>query len=115
MNQIYSLLSGVLVGIVNSLFGAGGGIIAVPILKKSGLAQKKAQASCLAVILPLTVISMFLYLKKGYFIFNDGLWFIPFGLVGTVAGILLMGKVSNKLLNILFSILMIYSGIRLIL
>lgn len=115
MNKIYSLLSGIVVGIVNSLFGAGGGIIAVPILKKAGLEQKKAQASCLAVILPLTVISMILYLKKGYFNFNDGLRFLPFGLAGTVAGTLLMGKVSNRLLNVLFSALMIYSGIRLIL
>lgn len=115
MNKIYSVISGILVGTVNALFGAGGGIIAVPILKKAGLEQKKAQASCLVVILPLTIISMILYLKKGYFNFYEGLRFIPFGILGTIAGTLLLGKISNRLLNIIFSLLMIYSGVRLIL
>ena len=35
--KIFSYLSGILIGAVNGLFGAGGGIIAVPILEKTGL------------------------------------------------------------------------------
>ena len=55
--------AGALVGIVNVLLGAGGGILAVPILKKCGLTQKQAQANAVAVILPLTIISFIIYKK----------------------------------------------------
>lgn len=115
MHKIKLLLSGVGIGIINSLFGAGGGIIAVPVLRKNGLTQKSAQASAIAVILPLSFISMVMYLLKGYFTFSDGVWFVPFGLIGSVAGTKIMGKISNKMLNLLFSMLLIYSGVRMIL
>lgn len=58
--------AGALVGIINILLGAGGGILAVPILKKNGLTQKQAQANAVAVILPLTIISFIIYIKKDY-------------------------------------------------
>ena len=50
-------LFGFLIGIVNALFGAGGGMIAVPFLRTLGLSQKQAQATAICVILPLTVVS----------------------------------------------------------
>ena len=34
--KILSYIGGILIGAVNGLFGAGGGIIAVPILEKAG-------------------------------------------------------------------------------
>ena len=51
---------GVAVGLVNGVFGAGGGMLAVPLLKKSGLDQKQSHANAVAVILPITVISAIL-------------------------------------------------------
>ncbi len=69
--------AGALVGIINILLGAGGGILAVPILKKNGLTQKQAQANAVAVILPLTIISFIIYIKKDYVNFFNALW-IPY-------------------------------------
>lgn len=115
MRKIKLFITGIGIGIINSLFGAGGGIIAVPILRSEGLNQRQAQASAIAVILPLSFISTVMYLIKGYFTLSDGLWFIPFGLTGAVLGTKIMKKVSNRLLNTLFSILMLYMGIRMIL
>ena len=37
-------LSGVAVGAVNGMFGAGGGMLAVPLLKRVGLTQREAHA-----------------------------------------------------------------------
>lgn len=63
MKKLGLALLGAAVGTVNVLIGAGGGILAVPILKKSGLDQKEAQANAVAVILPLTAISLIIYAK----------------------------------------------------
>ncbi|MBQ8504010.1 MAG: sulfite exporter TauE/SafE family protein [Clostridia bacterium] len=115
MFSIKLLLSGLGIGIINSLFGAGGGIIAVPVLKNDGLTQKSAQASAIAVILPLSIISMFIYLSKGYFSLTDGIRYLPFGFIGAVTGTKIMDKISNRLLSLIFSFLLIYSGIRMIL
>lgn len=115
MQKIKLLLSGVLIGIINSVFGAGGGIIAVPVLKNSGLGQRQAQANAIGVILPLTVISTVMYLIKGYFFLSDGIPFLPAGFIGAVAGTKIIKKIPDRILSVLFSLLLIYSGIRMIL
>ncbi len=105
---------GVGVGIVNGVFGAGGGMLAVPLLKKSGLEQKSAHANAVAVILPITVISAILYLIKGNVAFRDSFAFIPTGLLGSVIATFALQKFSNKLLQKIFAVFMIYAGIRLL-
>lgn len=61
MKKAKMFIFGILVGAVNSLLGAGGGMVAVPLLRQSGLTQKQAQASSVAVILPLSLISAGIY------------------------------------------------------
>ena len=55
-------VTGAACGLLNGLFGAGGGMAAVPLLKAGGLPQKKAHATSLAVILPLAAVSAAFYL-----------------------------------------------------
>lgn len=107
-------LMGVAVGIVNGVFGAGGGMIAVPLLKQNGLDQKSAHANAVAVILPITIISAVLYLVKGTVNFTDSLAFIPTGVIGSVVATFVLQKFSNKLLQKIFAIFMIYAGVRLL-
>ena len=61
MNRWLTALGGFFVGIVNSLLGAGGGLLAVPLLQKSNLTQTQAHASSIAVIFPLSLLSSVLY------------------------------------------------------
>jgi len=105
---------GVIIGAVNGLFGAGGGMIAVPILKRGGLSQNEAHENAVAVILPITVISAVIYCLKGYVKMTDALPFIPLGLVGSFIGSKIIRKISPKILKGIFSAFMIYAGIRLI-
>ena len=102
------------VGFINSLFGAGGGMVSVPFMRKLGLNQKKAQATTLSVILPLSTISVILYLINGDFSLSSAIRYIPFGMGGAVIGVLLTKNVENSLLRKLFGLFMIWSGIRMI-
>lgn len=114
-NNLLTAASGLAVGIVNGLLGAGGGMIAVPLLKKLGLDQKQAHANAVAVILPITLLSAALYLIKGYVGLSDCLIFIPGGLLGSLIGTYCLKKISSRLLKLLFGGFMIYAGVRLLL
>ncbi len=105
---------GIAVGLVNGVFGAGGGMLAVPLLKKSGLDQKQAHANAVAVILPITAVSAVLYLINGNVSLSDSFAYIPTGLIGSVIATFLLKKFSNKLLQKIFAVFMIYAGVRLL-
>ena len=107
--------AGLAVGLVNGLLGAGGGMIAVPLLQKLGLDRKQAHANAVAVILPITVLSAALYLIKGYVSVSDSLIFIPGGIIGSLLGTFIMRKISPKWLKCIFGGFMIYAGVRLLL
>ena len=109
------LLYGFVIGLINILFASGGGLVAVPAIKSLGHEQKTAQASALAVILPLCAISALMYYHKGYFNPMDALIYIPFGLIGSIAGAKLFKKAPNKILRKVFAMLILYSGIKMIL
>lgn len=105
---------GALVGIANGLFGSGGGIVAVPMLEYDKTEVKKAHATSIAITLPLSIISSFVYFSKGSIDIVYALKFIPFGIAGVFIGSKLMMKLSGITLKRIFGVVMIAFGIRLI-
>lgn len=114
LKKTSTIAAGFAIGLINALFGAGGGLIAVAFLLKAGLNQKQAQATALCVILPLSVISSIVYCKKGYVEAAQAKIYLPYSLIGAVAGTALMNKVSNKILKKIFAVFMLWAGIRLL-
>ena len=53
-------LAGLAAGSVNGLFGAGGGMVLVPLLTKTGLNQEQIFPSSVVIILPICIISLLL-------------------------------------------------------
>lgn len=115
MKKLKLMAGGLLVGIVNALFGAGGGMIAVPLLTKNGLTQKEAQATAVSVILPLSTVTCIIYFVRGNLNFHDALPYILPGLAGAVIGSFLLKKIPDKILKKIFALFMIWAGARLIL
>lgn len=101
-------------GIANGLFGSGGGIVAVPMLEYDKTEVKKAHATSIAITLPLSIISSFVYFSKGSIDIVYALKFIPFGIAGVFIGSKLMMKLSGITLKRIFGVVMIAFGIRLI-
>ena len=106
---------GCITGAVNGLFGAGGGMIAVPLLKKLGMDQKEAHTNAVAVILPITAVSAVVYCLNKTVTVKAALPFIPTGLIGAVIGTLVIKKISPLALKTVFGGFMVYAGIRLLL
>lgn len=113
-NNYKIIIFGILIGIINGLLGAGGGMIAVPLLQNLGMDSKTAHANAVAVILPITVISAVMYLIKDYVNLSSALIYIPTGILGAIIGSLVLKKIPSKLLKKLFAGFMLYAGIRLL-
>lgn len=115
MKKKYFAFLGSLTGFANGLFGSGGGIIAVPMLEKAEIEQKKAHATSLAVTLPLSVVSVIFYISKETFDVSEAIALIPFGLIGAAVGALFLKKIPAKQLKIIFGFFLIIAGGRMIL
>ncbi len=113
-NNLLTVGGGLLAGFVNGLLGAGGGMLSVPILERSNLEKKKAHASAVAVIMPLSLFSATLYLINGSVTVSDAVKYIPWGLLGAAAGTLLLKKLPDKWIRRIFAIFMIWAGITLL-
>ncbi len=103
-----------LTGAVNALFGAGGGVIAVKLFSLQQEEQKKAQASAVCMILPLSAVSALFYYLRGHIDMSVALPYLPFGVLGACVGPLLLKKLPSGLLKKLFALFMIYTGLRMI-
>ncbi len=115
MKKIVVGFFGTLVGIINGTVGAGGGLVAVPMLKKGGLSQKDAHSTAIAVLLPVSLSSGISYLGAGHVTFADALPFIIPSVVGAVAGTFILQKIPQNLLKKVFAVFMLYAGVRLFL
>lgn len=114
MKKLISFSGGVLIGVINVLLGAGAGIVAVLILKKQGLSQKQAQANALAVIMPVTLISVIIYFLDGYVNFYDNIFIIAPALLGAFVGTYLLKSMPPRIAKRLLGAFSVFAGIRLL-
>lgn len=119
MKKIYSklllALFGLVTGFINGFFGGGGGMICVPLLVYANNEPvKKAHATALLIILPISIISAIFYFSFGTLDF-DVLFKSGAGVVaGGIAGAFLLNKMSNNIIKLFFSAVMLAAGIKLL-
>lgn len=110
-----SVLCGLSAGFLNGIFGAGGGVVVVPLLESQKLPPQKAHATSVAIILPLSIASVISMILQGIPVPWELLWWLlPSGLVGAWLGAKWLPKLNGIWLHRAFGALLIYSGIRLL-
>lgn len=107
------ILAGIGAGIVNGLFGAGGGMVLVPLLSLlTDLEDRDIFSASIAVILPICIVSLTATAITGTVAWRES---IPY-LMGSAAGGLAAGiwgkKIPAKWLHRGLGILIIWGGIR---
>ncbi|MTI70937.1 MAG: sulfite exporter TauE/SafE family protein [Firmicutes bacterium] len=113
--NIKILTIGFLTGIINGLFGSGGGTIIVPSLVFIlGLEEHKAHATAISIILPLTLISTFIYFNNGMLNFKIATLVAAGGIIGGFTGAKLLKKIPSTLLRKIFGLFMIIAAIRMV-
>ena len=107
------IITGLLAGIPNGFFGAGGGMILVPLFCRwMNLPEKKAFATSVAVILPMCIVSAIIYLIRQDFSFMDAVPFLLGGLIGGLLSGIIFRKISTNVLHKALGLFIIYGGIR---
>ncbi len=114
-NKLKYKILGLVAGLFNGMFGAGGGMMVVPMLEKSGINPKKSHATSIVIIAILSFFSLIGYFLGGHLNFQDTLGYIPMGIVGVLIGSWLLKKIKTDFLRRIFGLIMIISSIRLFL
>jgi len=114
-NKVVKNIFASLVGFINGFFGGGGGLICVPTLEKIyGLDEKKSHATAMAVIFPLSIVSAVVYGLKTQIDWLN-LLYVTLGVVmGGIVGALLLKKLNGATIRIIFIIIMLAAGIRML-
>lgn len=113
--RLLMALAGVFIGAVNGIFGAGGGMLAVPVLTFiGGLDDRHSHATAIAVILPLCALSTAVYAVRSSFDWGVIIPTVIGVFAGGIAGALLLKKLSGDILPFLFYGLMLFAGLKMI-
>lgn len=111
--KIKCAVAGALAGALNGFFGAGGGMLLVPLLIRwVKMDERKAFATSVFIILPLCAVSAAVYLLKFGIDFMQALPYLTGGLIGGFIGGRCFKNIPTALLHRVFGLLLIYGGIR---
>ena len=109
--KLRSILAGLAAGAVNGLFGAGGGMVLVPLLSRcEDFSQEEVFASSIVIIFPLCIVSL---LSGNTAIFwRDVAPFLIGGTLGGVGAVFLGKRIHPPFLHRLLGVMILYGGLR---
>lgn len=109
---------GLAAGFLNGLLGAGGGVAVIYVLGKLSQESDNRKnwvfANAPATVLPAAVLSSARYFSAGALPSDTALKLILPAIIGGVCGALLLNKLRANTVRILFSLIIIYSGIAML-
>ncbi len=116
VNNWKYMIAGALAGAANGLFGAGGGLFLVPLLIGwAGLEEKKAFATSVAVMLPLSIASYTLFCLQGGNVWAQAWPYLLGGVLGGLLSARFFQKIPTLWLHRIFGVFILYGGIKAVL
>ena len=109
------IVIGLITGVLNGLFGAGGGSVVVPAMERFlNIDEKKSHATAIAIILMMSLVSSVMYIRRGFF--DIRLWFLTScgGVAGGLVGAKLLAKIPKKWLKIIFGCVIGVTALKMI-
>ena len=105
-------LSALAAGLVSGLFGGGGGMVFLPLVRRCGVEERQAFAVTLAVLWPVCALGAGVYLWRGAVDFGVLLPCLIGGFFGGLAGGASMGKIPVLWLRRVFAGFLLFAGGR---
>lgn len=106
---------GLVSGFINGFFGAGGGLLLVPMI---GLTQKVeskvAHATTLACVLFMCISSSVIYIVKKQVDYMLILFCGIGSVIGSLVGTKLLKKLKNNVIDLIFSVVLVIAGVCMI-
>ena len=106
------LLVSIIIGVIGSLLGIGGGVFLIPIMTLGlGIDIKVAAATSLVTIIVTSSASAPKYLREGLVNVGLGMFLEVFTVTGAIIGAVLVVYLSPSLVEALFGLVLIYAAI----
>lgn len=110
--KLRSILAGAAAGAINGLFGAGGGMVLVPLLGSGGeFTQEEVFSSSIVIILPICVVSLIISANESL-PWGDAWPFLAGGIPGGLLAGFLGRKIPTVWLHRFLGVLILYGGLR---
>lgn len=107
------VLAGAAAGAVSGMFGAGGGMVLVPLLSLlAKLPEERIFPASISVILPVCAVSVAVTALSGGIAWREALPYLPGSALGGAAAGLWGKKIPTSFLHRLLGILILWGGIR---
>ncbi len=103
---------GIICGLLNGLFGSGGGVAAVPLLESTDLEPKESHATSVALIFILSLATTISYFLADNLDFSLAWQYIPYGVIGAITGAVLLKKIPNSLLRRIFGVIVLFAAFK---
>ncbi len=109
------VITGIITGMANGLFGSGGGMIAVPaMIILLGMEEHKAHATAIFIILPLTLVSAYLYISNKFINWDITIKVMLGGIAGGYMGAKLLNICPTNILRKVFAVFIIAAAIKML-
>ncbi len=111
-HRVILSIAGAVAGMVNGLFGAGGGMVLVPMLgEKAGISEQDRFSTSIAIIAPVCVVSL-LFSGRWNLTFWQILPYLLGGAAGGIAAGLWGKRIPTVWLHRILGVLILWGGIR---
>lgn len=112
-DKVKTALAGLIAGAINGLFGAGGGMVLVPLLTvMTDLDDNEVFPASVSIIFPICIVSLSIYATAHPLPFADA---FPY-LLGALGGGLIAGLTGNKIpvkwLHRILGVMILWGGYR---
>ena len=106
-------VAGACAGLVNGLFGGGGGMVLIPLLiHRNGLDEKRAFATSVCIILPISMVSAMVYWFRTELQFAIAAPYLLGGLLGGIISSQPFLHVPVKWLRRILALFLLWGGLR---
>lgn len=112
-NKCGPIIAGTIAGLTNGLFGAGGGMVLVPLLTKlTSINDDEVFPSSVSIILPICLVSLGFTIAGGNSDLDGVLPYLIGSTLGGVAAGLLGKKIPTLWLHKILGLLILWGGVR---
>lgn len=112
-NTLKMSIAGFIAGAVNGLFGAGGGMLLIPLLTKlSDLQDDDVFPASVSIIFPICFVSLTIYASASGLPISDALPYLLGGAVGGIVAGLTGNRIPVKWLHRILGIMILWGGYR---
>lgn len=110
--MILDIIAGIISGILGAMGFGGGGILILYLTLYKDLPQTAAQGINLIFFIPSAVLAIIFHVRNKLIDKKAALIYIGYGLVGVVLGFLLLNRLEEKTLRIIFAVILILVGAK---